>query len=153
MAAAARAFDGAPITRLLERLEGARQTGPNRWIARCPAHGDKHPSLSIREVDDGRVLLHCWAACGTDQVLTAIGMAMADLFPPRQPEHHRRPIPKRSRWDGNDAWTCVAHECAVAAVVAADAAAGRPVSPEDAERAWLASDRLVDALTTLEILP
>ena len=40
---------------LLSILEGVKRTGPGRWMARCPAHGDKSPSLSIRELDDGRV--------------------------------------------------------------------------------------------------
>ena len=35
--------------RLLQHLTGTRSTGRGTWIARCPAHDDKHPSLSIRE--------------------------------------------------------------------------------------------------------
>ncbi len=39
---------------LLSRLDGACRTGPGRWIARCPAHDDRHPSLAVRELEDGR---------------------------------------------------------------------------------------------------
>jgi hypothetical protein len=41
------------------------------WLARCPAHSDKKPSLSIDEGRDGRALLHCHAGCSTDDILAA----------------------------------------------------------------------------------
>ena len=50
---------------LLERLERVTQT-PSGWMARCPGHEDRHPSLSIREGDDGRILIHCHAGCTPD---------------------------------------------------------------------------------------
>ena len=53
----------------------------NGWISRCPAHDDRNPSLSIRQGDDGRVLLHCHAGCTPEQVVASIGMSMRDLFP------------------------------------------------------------------------
>lgn len=43
---------------LLSRLDGVKEAGPGKWIARCCAHEDRKPSLSIREVED-RVLVHC----------------------------------------------------------------------------------------------
>ena len=47
---------------LLSRLDGVKKTGHGQWIARCPAHEDRSPSLSIAEKDD-RVLVHCHAGC------------------------------------------------------------------------------------------
>jgi hypothetical protein len=44
---------------LLDHLERVKQTGPGRWIARCPAHEDRSPSLSVRELEDGRLLRLC----------------------------------------------------------------------------------------------
>jgi hypothetical protein len=70
---------------LLDRLDGVKQTGHGRWLARCPAHEDRSPSLSIRELDDGRILLHDFGGCGTDDVLAALGLEMAALFPARLP--------------------------------------------------------------------
>lgn len=46
----------------------------------CPAHDDRNPSLSVKEADDGRVLLNCFAGCLPDQVVTALGMEMKHLF-------------------------------------------------------------------------
>ncbi len=84
---------------LLSRLEGVRKTGPESHIARCPGplhkHGDRHPSLSIRERPQGIVLLKCWTGCSVEEVLAAVGMTFDDLFPPRPIENskaERRPF-------------------------------------------------------------
>ena len=65
---------------LLSRLEGVRQRQGNRWSARCPAHADRSPSLSIKEGDDGRLLLHCFAGCDSKSICNALGLTLADLF-------------------------------------------------------------------------
>lgn len=65
---------------LLGRLGGVRGSGP-QWTARCPAHEDDHPSLSIREEPDGKILLNCHAGCPTENVVRAIGVEMSDLMP------------------------------------------------------------------------
>lgn len=66
---------------LLSRLSKVRKMGPDRWMACCPAHGDKSPSLSIRECSDGRVLIHCWTGCSTESIIDAIGLTFDALFP------------------------------------------------------------------------
>jgi hypothetical protein len=66
---------------LLDRLHRIKQTAPGRWIAACPSHPDRRPSLSIREVDDGRVLIKCFAGCGAIDVLDSLGLSWAALFP------------------------------------------------------------------------
>jgi hypothetical protein len=69
------------VERLVDRLDRVKQTGPSRWLARCPAHADRTPSLAIRELDDGRVLINCFAGCAPGDVLAAIGLSLADLSP------------------------------------------------------------------------
>jgi len=61
------------IEEVLERLEGVRRTGSG-WVARCPAHDDRSPSLSVAEGRDGRVLLRCFAGCEFAAIADAIGM-------------------------------------------------------------------------------
>ena len=79
---------------ILNRLEGVAARGSNQWIARCPAHEDRHPSLSITDAGD-KLLLKCFAECETAAVLAAIGLDWSDLYPPRPIEHqHRRTPPK-----------------------------------------------------------
>jgi len=138
-----------PAARLLSRLEGVKQTGPDRWIAKCSAHDDRTPSLAVRVLPDGRVLVHCFGGCSALEVVSAVDLTMADLF--EKPLGNLPPLRPRERWDRGDVWQLLAHESAVAAIAAADAAAGRPVSPEDAERAGIAADRLADAVATLGV--
>ena len=82
---------------LLSRVGDSKPTGPDSWIALCPAHEDHKPSLSIRQVDD-RVLLHCWSGCGAADVVASLGLSLADLFD-RAPEtealskRRRPPLP------------------------------------------------------------
>jgi hypothetical protein len=74
---------------LLARLPDARRVGETRWMARCPAHEDRSPSLSIREIDE-KVLLHCFAGCSNDDVMSALGLRWADLSDsPRIPDMPR----------------------------------------------------------------
>jgi hypothetical protein len=51
----------------------------NGWSARCPAHDDQQQSLSI-SIKDGKILLHCFAGCKTEDVLAAVGLTWKDLF-------------------------------------------------------------------------
>ncbi len=69
-----------PIELVLSRIPDAKKSGKG-WTARCPAHDDRHPSLTITEGDDGRALLRCHAGCTVDAICAAIGLSMADLFP------------------------------------------------------------------------
>jgi hypothetical protein len=64
---------------MVGRLEGVRRVG-NGWIARCPAHDDRSPSLSLGEGSDGRVLLYCHAGCTLDAVCAALGIRINELF-------------------------------------------------------------------------
>ena len=43
-----------------------------QWLAQCPAHADRTPSLSIADRDNGRVLLHCFAGCDARDVIAAL---------------------------------------------------------------------------------
>ena len=56
------------------------------WIAQCPAHDDRNPSLSIAAGADGRLLLHCHAGCGIRDILDALGLPPAAMFTDYQPD-------------------------------------------------------------------
>ncbi len=80
----------APIGRVLDRLQGVSQVGDRKWVAKCPAHPDRTPSLSVAESNDGKVLLHDFAGCSTPDVLAALGLRFSDLFAPRRSTRGRR---------------------------------------------------------------
>ena len=50
---------------------GGRKTGAH-WMARCPAHDDRAPSLSISDARDGKVLVRCHAGCHQRDVIAAL---------------------------------------------------------------------------------
>jgi hypothetical protein len=66
---------------VLNRVKGARPQGKG-WIAVCPVHDDRNPSLSIIE-ENGRILLHCHAGCTTASVVVSMGLEWTDLFQER----------------------------------------------------------------------
>lgn len=65
---------------MFANLVNAQFIGAGRWKARCPAHDDRSPSLSIREGDDGRVLVYCHAGCSLSSILTVLKLGKRDLF-------------------------------------------------------------------------
>jgi putative DNA primase/helicase len=59
------------IAETLARTLGGHKAGAG-WVARCPAHQDHNPSLSIKEDKDGKVLVYCHAGCKQDAVIAAL---------------------------------------------------------------------------------
>jgi hypothetical protein len=70
---------GRPIDRVLDRLENVRRQN-GYFIASCPSHEDRDPSLSVKEGNDGRVLINCFVGCAFDDVVAAIDLEAKDLF-------------------------------------------------------------------------
>jgi putative DNA primase/helicase len=66
------------LEHLDRRIEGRQ---PHDFMAQCPSHPDGRPSLHVTEARDGRVLLRCFAACETPQIVADLGLAETDLFP------------------------------------------------------------------------
>jgi putative DNA primase/helicase len=56
---------------IIAKCLGGRKAGRG-WTARCPAHDDREPSLSIRASDDGKVLVRCHAGCDQMQVIAQL---------------------------------------------------------------------------------
>lgn len=67
---------------ILQRLEGVKREREGQWAAKCPAHGDRKPSLAIKSAD-GKTLLHCHVGCKLADVLAALQLTEQDLFPPK----------------------------------------------------------------------
>lgn len=123
----------APIDLVLSRLDKVKAAGAGKWKACCPAHDDRDPSLSIREADDGKVLLHCWAGCFTNDVLAAIGLTVRDLFPVESTGQVRRSGPSKAAQQ---------LEATVISLAVEQMRQGKPLSDEDRERFELAKRRL-----------
>jgi len=131
-----------PADKLLPRLQRVRRTGPGRWIASCPTREDRSPSLAIRELDDGRVLLHDFGGDDVASILAAAGLDLRDLFPATPSV--AAPSAKRP-FNATDVLALVAFESSVAVVVCADVLRSRTVSESDFGRLLAAGQRLGDA--------
>jgi len=125
---------------LLDRLERVKQTGPGRWLARCPAHEDRCPSLSIRALDDGRVLVHDFGGCEVGDVLAAVGLNVSDLFPRRLPGHSY--APSHSGIPARDLLEVIAEEVSVVAIIAAETIAKKTVPEVGWRRLAKAASRI-----------
>lgn len=126
------------VNELLSRLDKVRQNRPGEWSARCPAHADKSPSLSIKE-NGGYTLIHCFGGCEPADVIEKLGLTFSDLFPERLPDNP----PRRGAFTAMDALRCLAFESSVVAFAVADAADGKPV---DTSRMCTAAGRIAEAL-------
>ncbi len=86
--------------KLLSLLDSVRPCGSGKWQARCPAHDDRHPSLSIREGDRG-VLVKCWVGCTVQEITAALGITVRDLFYDAELDVRARRAPQPRPWRFN----------------------------------------------------
>jgi hypothetical protein len=69
----------ADFENVLEKLNVASRNG-EKAMCFCPAHDDRNkPSLSIK-AENGRLLLHCFAGCHPEDIVSKVGLGMQDLF-------------------------------------------------------------------------
>lgn len=122
-----------PLDTILSQLPHVRQSGRG-WIALCPAHDDRSPSLSVGEADDGKILLHCFAGCQYLDILEALGLEKTQDFAPttpRKPKFDWRRMSQdlefasESHWLRAESIFKVARQCDVSAMI-----------NEDLDQAW-----------------
>ena len=136
-----------PIDLILHRLDRVKRTAPDKWIALCPAHDDKRPSLSVKQADDGRVLLKCWTGCGAAEIVSALGLSLSDLFLADRrslSDHGTGPMRRPFNWQ--DALKGVSHEITVALLIAQAVNTGQEIDTNALDRLALAEERISDAL-------
>jgi hypothetical protein len=101
----ARFSRGSALRRVEDALEAIGNPVRN-GKARCPAHDDRTPSLSVSQGDSG-ALLHCHAGCALEAILAALELEKADLFDePAYRERAREPREKRANGDANPQRIC-----------------------------------------------
>lgn len=133
----------ADTAEFISRLDGARLVGPGRWLAKCPAHDDRSPSLSVREADDGRTLLTCFAGCDAGAVAGAVGMTLRDLFPAgsvNAAHAARSPVPV------SDVLEALEGDALTVAVIASDLAKAGGIAPDVKSKLLNAAGRICAAI-------
>jgi hypothetical protein len=134
------------ITELLKRLTNVKKKKENEWLACCPVHPDKNPSMGIKLTDDGKILCRCFG-CGASgvEIIQAVGMDVTDLFPPKEKttyKHHTREY-----FNPATVLSSLAYEAAVLERAAFCFTHGEEFTDKDRERIDLASQRISDAKT------
>jgi len=132
-----------PAERFVSRLGKARGRNGS-WTAQCPAHEDKSPSLSVRETEDGRVLVHCFGGCDVQSVLGAVGMDMTDLFPERFDGQTSKPI--KPAFYASDLLRIASFECLIVMIAAYDMRRGKKLSESDMNRLQTAQQRIEEVV-------
>lgn len=144
-------YDGArPIEKLLSRLQRVREVGPGKWTASSPTREDRHPSLAIRELPDGRVLVHDFGGDSAAEIVAAVGLTLSDLFPAPIGHH----LPKaRVTFPALPALRALAFEARFVFECAATMASGAALSVDDMARLQVAAERIDAALRVAEGAP
>ncbi|MGV7234774.1 MAG: CHC2 zinc finger domain-containing protein [Nitrosomonadaceae bacterium] len=128
---------------LLSKLHKVKRTSKNRWLACCPAHQDKRPSLAVRELDDGRVLIHCFTGCNVEEVLHAVGLEFDALFPERAIGDH---IPREHRsFNSSDVLAALNFEINVTSIILDRMVNDKDITAGDWLRFKTAADRVRSA--------
>lgn len=131
----------------LSQLEGVRKTREGQYLACCPSHDDRSPSLSVKEGDDGTTVIHCFAGCPPDEVVAAVGLEIGDLFPEKlEPHKGRKPY-----WNPKDILLVIKDEAIVSACAAGRMGRGEDLSPEELDRVQKASQRIYKALEVANV--
>jgi len=134
-------YKSQPIELVLSRLEKVRLRRTSQWSACCPAHQDKNPSLSVRETDEGAVLIHCFSGCDVHSIVDSLGINISDLFPSNLSKGGKATkLPKLI--DAPQALELLNVEATLIAIVGLDLSKGKVIKKEDLNRCSKAVARI-----------
>ncbi len=88
------------LQNVLDKLDKVRLAGDGKYLACCPAHADKNPSLSIALGDGDKLLFHCHAGCSYGSIAAALGVNHNHA--PNGNGRAYRPKPKRAEPPAKD---------------------------------------------------
>jgi hypothetical protein len=132
----------ADIHLVLSKFEGVKQTAPNKWLAKCSAHSEKHASLGFKLTEEDSIIMHCFAGCDTSAVLAAVDLEFSDIFPQKTAciYDSTKPRPKAPRFSKSELFDLLVIEALILAMVFEAIRNHGSVSAADVERAQKAFD-------------
>jgi hypothetical protein len=96
--------------------------------------------MTVRELEDGRVLVHCFAGCSVEEVLNAVGLKFDALFPDKPIGDRVAPV--RKPFPAADVLECLANEAQIVSIASSRVQEGKTLSDEEKERLKLANARI-----------
>ena len=131
------------IDLFIMKLEKVKSVGHNRWNACCPVHDDHNPSMSIRLLENDRLLFHCHSchANGVD-ICEALEIDISELFPKTDKNYKRERVP----FPADQILAALVSEAGIVTAASYAIANGEKLSDSDVNRVGVARDRLTEAL-------
>lgn len=134
---------------LLSRLNGVKNTGRDKWLAVCPAHDDRSPSLGIKQLDD-KIILRCFAGCDYLSILNAIGLDASALFPDKITHSYEKQKPA-PRFNRSELFDLAISEAGILALGWNDLLTNGSVSDADKERVQRAYSTVMGLLCEVRL--
>lgn len=118
------------VENFLSRLQKVKATSKGSWVACCPAHQDKNPSMTVTEGNDGRVLVHCFSQqCSIEDIANAVGLSVSDLMPENVGFHRIKP--KSRLFNAMDVLCAIRSDLTLTLIVAKDVQRGKVLTQEE----------------------
>jgi hypothetical protein len=129
------------INDFLSYFEKSYRSGKDEYQCLCPAHQDKTASLSIKNLPDERILIHCFAGCAANDILGAVGLTFDDIVPKRLGDF--KPVSKP--FNPYAVLKAISNETLLVALAGLEVANGKTLPQEDKDRLMIAVNRLREA--------
>ena len=129
------------INDFLSYFEKSYRSGKDEYQCLCPAHQDKTASLSIKNLPDERILIHCFAGCAANDILEAVGLTFDDIVPKRLGDF--KPVSKP--FNPYAVLKSISNETLLVALAGLEVANGKTLPQEDKDRLMIAVNRLREA--------
>ena len=129
------------INDFLGYFEKSYRSGKDEYQCLCPAHNDKTASLSIKNLPDERILIHCFAGCAANDILGAVGLTFNDIVPKRLGDF--KPVSKP--FNPYAVLKAISNETLLVALAGLEVANGKTLPQEDKDRLMIAVNRLREA--------
>jgi hypothetical protein len=129
------------INDFLSYFEKSFRSGKDEYQCLCPAHQDKTASLSIKNLPDERILIHCFAGCAANDILEAVGLTFDDIVPKRLGDF--KPVSKP--FNPYAVLKAISNETLLVALAGLEVANGKTLPQEDKDRLMIAVNRLREA--------
>lgn len=134
------------IEAFLDKFEKVKSSGHGKWMASCPCHSDRNPSVSIKD-DNGVILMQCFG-CGASgpEIAQALGLDISELFPASDNFDASKAQYKRSLFPAGQVLEGLHMEIFTAWMIAKDMIENGTIDQETKERLWQTVVRINAAL-------
>lgn len=130
------------INEILSKFQRVYKSGNDQWQCLCPVHDDKSPSVGIKYTKDGRILIHCFSGCPTNEILDAVGISFDDLFPDKLKNEYK---PIKRAFNPYAVLMSLSNEVLLCTLAAMDLSKGKILNEIDKQRLILAYSRIKEA--------